>query len=491
MDEATEAIIEGLATHKLVPFFGAGVSIGQLKVDWQAISDAMAEEIALALNERSDFTAVAERFYATVGERRFAEFLRSYLIVEEFDDVAAWPHIFLLTLNAGLLYTTNQDNLFELASTKYGRPHRVIARVEDLAEAAPRDNLLIKYHGDLSRPETVIFTESSYRARIANRRHFLNIRLQSDLLSKGLLFVGYSMRDQNVRLLFQELREAFGGQMPPSYFIAYHYDEALEQLRAEFGLHIMDPQRYADIGTPDGEAFARYLKLVSENVHVRQHRNEIEEIFTPSVPRAVRVATIYDLSALERAADEMSFSEALHLFRNTLDRTFVSPAMAQTALNAFAKICEKAANDENLEDLRGALFNMTIPGEFTIEAVMHVMIAVNRCSRQTGFPTFILVCPQYPDFLILAGATLAIAHLKEHHIKVTEQFRRHLDIAANSFVRLPEDMQKDCRALYEWAWRDGGMNLPRHVIDQRGPFASPGFDEIMKRTMSHMPRGRA
>ncbi len=487
MDGVSEKVVEGLATHKLIPFFGAGASAGQLGVDWKAISDAMANEIDLSVDQRSSYIEVAERFYSTVGADRFAAFLKSYLIKDSFDDIAAWPHIFLLSLNAGLLYTTNQDNLFELCAEKFGRPHRVISRVEDLAETAPNDNVLIKYHGDLSRPETVIFTESSYRARIGNKRHFLNIRLQSDLLSKGFVFIGYSLRDQNIRLLFQELREAFGGALPPSYFVAYHYDADLEELNRDFGVQIINPQSYVRDVMPDGEAFERYLKTISENVHARQHRSEISELFTPSVPRAARIATIYEIDAVQKAASEMQFSEALTIYRSTFDRTFVPPDAASSVLSAFEKVCAKATTDADLQALQGAVFNMTLPVEVTMEAIMHVMIAINRCSKETGFPRFMVLCPRHPS-VVLSSVALAIAYFRDKAIKVREPFLRHADMAASSFGKLTPDLQKSVRALLEWAWQDTGSRFPRHIIDERGPFAAPPFEDIMQSITDQMPK---
>jgi hypothetical protein len=224
-----ENIANGLAKHKLVPFFGAGVSAPHLRVLWKDLSDEMADEIGLPPDRRDDFLKVADDFVAAKGNAALTEMLRKRLIVSEFDDLKGWSHLFLLSLNAGLLYTTNQDNLYELAAKKKGRPHRIIARLEDLAESAPGEALLIKYHGDLSDPDTLIFTGASYNARIADTHHFLNIRMQSDLLSKGFLFLGYSFRDPNIQLLLREIQAAFGGSLPDSYLIAYEYELSMER----------------------------------------------------------------------------------------------------------------------------------------------------------------------------------------------------------------------------------------------------------------------
>lgn len=130
---------------------------------------------------------MGDDFVAVKGEEALAEMLRKRLSPMKFDDVKGWCHLFLLSVNVGVLYTTNLDNLFEVAARKKGRPHGVVSRLEDLAESNPSEALLFKYHGDLDRPETIVFNGRSYEARIADPRHFFNIRLQTDLLAKGFL----------------------------------------------------------------------------------------------------------------------------------------------------------------------------------------------------------------------------------------------------------------------------------------------------------------
>ena len=132
-----DEIEHGLATHKLIPFFGAGVSAAHLGVLWADITNEMAEIIRLPKNQRGDPLYVADRFVDEQGNGELANLLRKRLIVNEFDDVKGWPHLWLLSLSCGVLYTTNQDNLFELAALKKGRPHRVIKSQEDFSDWSP------------------------------------------------------------------------------------------------------------------------------------------------------------------------------------------------------------------------------------------------------------------------------------------------------------------------------------------------------------------
>jgi SIR2-like domain len=279
-----EEIASGLARHKLIPFFGAGVSAAHLGVVWQDIVDEMADDVGLPSVQRRDFLEVADRFVAERGDEALATLLRKRLIAAEFDDIRGWPHLFLLSLSCGVLYTTNQDNLFELAATKKGRPHRVVIVAENLAEWSPLEPLLIKYHGDLSVPESLNFSGHSFRTRIADTGNFLNIRMRSDILSKGFLFIGYSFNDPTVRLLFQELKAAFGGNIPPSFLIAYSYQKTMDELQREFGVNIVDPCSEFPDAKDHSEAFQRYLKSLSERVIQLKSEQELFNILTPAFP---------------------------------------------------------------------------------------------------------------------------------------------------------------------------------------------------------------
>ena len=234
-----DEIAKLLAQHKLVPFFGAGVSAVHLGGVWKDISDAMADK--LRLPDAADFLEVAEKYEGKFGKRGLCDFLASRLVAKDFDDAKGHNHLLLLSFAAGVLYTTNQDNLFELAAAKKSRPHRVIVEIDDLAALLPGEFALVKYHGDLGKPDSVIFTRSSYRQRIADVDHFLNIRMRSDLLAKGFLFIGYSFNDPNVQLLFEQVHAAFRGKTPSSYLIAYRYDPSMQELTKEFGVRIINP----------------------------------------------------------------------------------------------------------------------------------------------------------------------------------------------------------------------------------------------------------
>lgn len=60
-----------------------------------------------------------------------------------------------------------------------------------MCESVAGESLLVKFHGDTSVPDSLVFGTRSYQARMANEdNHPLDIKLRSDLLGKRLMFLG-------------------------------------------------------------------------------------------------------------------------------------------------------------------------------------------------------------------------------------------------------------------------------------------------------------
>jgi hypothetical protein len=144
-----------LADHKLVPFFGAGISRQHLGVAAADLAHEMARRLAASTD--TPLSELADQFAERFGLEALLGFLREKLVVSTLDDAKVPAHRLLLSLSASLLYTPNQDNLFELTAAKYGRPYRRVVTLQDLSDAIPGERLLIKYHGDLDYPETLVF----------------------------------------------------------------------------------------------------------------------------------------------------------------------------------------------------------------------------------------------------------------------------------------------------------------------------------------------
>ena len=73
----------------------------------------------------------------------------------------------------------------------------------------PKNQVLYKFHGALEKPETVVFCKEDYKTRMINRDlsslNPLDVQLMADTIAKGILFVGYSFNDPNIKLIFEHI----------------------------------------------------------------------------------------------------------------------------------------------------------------------------------------------------------------------------------------------------------------------------------------------
>jgi SIR2-like protein len=123
----------------------------------------------------------------------------------------------LAQLGFPLIITTNYDQLFEQALVLAGRQPRVsvytpeLETTVDYRDPSPESPVVFKIHGDIARPETIVVTDEDYIQfvlRMSNKDPFdpLPLTVKYHMTAWTTLFVGYSMLDYNLRLLFKSLR---------------------------------------------------------------------------------------------------------------------------------------------------------------------------------------------------------------------------------------------------------------------------------------------
>ena len=90
--------------------------------------------------------------------------------------------------------------------------------------------MLFKMHGDIENPQTIVITDEDYinfivRMREVHETSPVPRKIQSSLMEQPTLFVGYSLRDYNLRVLLKMLRAGKDvTQFPPVYSVDYKPD---------------------------------------------------------------------------------------------------------------------------------------------------------------------------------------------------------------------------------------------------------------------------
>ncbi|HEV7517597.1 MAG TPA: SIR2 family protein [Thermoanaerobaculia bacterium] len=217
------SLVRHLRAGRCVLFAGAGLSAwaklptwGELLAtlvaevrDEGAVTDAEELQTLLAANQ---YLQVADCCKERLGQR-FYEVLRS---LRGGDGPVPEPHRLALRLPFAAWVTTNYDKLLERAYTAEhgGDQPRVLTHKDSLGtllfDGAP---FILKAHGDIDRPDTVVLTARDYSALIQGNPSF-NAFFSALLLTKAILFVGYSLSDPDFRLLVDRQLTLFGDQVP-------------------------------------------------------------------------------------------------------------------------------------------------------------------------------------------------------------------------------------------------------------------------------------
>lgn len=143
----------------------------------------------------------------------------------------------LAALPFRIVITTNYDNLFDRAlmnaETMSGRTKSPIIRIYDPTrttepEIVPIDPteekpILLKLHGDIRNPNSIVITEEDYITfvqRMASPTlHPIHQFIRMRMRAWPFLFIGYSLKDYNLRLLFRTLQWGSDEKLPLSYSV--------------------------------------------------------------------------------------------------------------------------------------------------------------------------------------------------------------------------------------------------------------------------------
>lgn len=200
--EISEAIIHALDGDAVL-FIGSGFSLGATNVrnDKFKTATPLAHKLLRDCEfEEKDFTddlGIASRIYQdTKGEIDLVEFLRKeYTAV----DVTSEQEI-IAQVNWQRIYTTNYDNVFELASEKNKKKIQSVILSDRPNDYKNKSNICIHINGDIKRltqeklNNEFKLTNISYLTEDFNKSEWSTL-FRSDLLTaKSIFFIGYSMQ---------------------------------------------------------------------------------------------------------------------------------------------------------------------------------------------------------------------------------------------------------------------------------------------------------
>ncbi|KHO22990.1 SIR2 family NAD-dependent protein deacylase [Mycolicibacterium setense] len=252
-DLANEAI-----EHQLVLFIGAGVSAGAGLPDWKGLLAVIAKEAGIDHDVRERLTARDLRDQATLLDRaleRTDARLKDRVArnLKEFERYSL-AHGLLASLPSKEAVTTNFDNLFELASRLRDRD---IAVLPDNPRSTG-GRWLLKLHGGVDAPAKMILTRADYLSMPRQYGALMGL-VQGLLLMRRMVFIGYSLGDEDFHELIDEVRAARGDSAGIGKGIALTLrDDKLDRQLWENDLDIVPMTTDSSIAIPKA---ARQLEL--------------------------------------------------------------------------------------------------------------------------------------------------------------------------------------------------------------------------------------
>lgn len=283
-----------LKAGRVVPFLGAGASVGHRPADaaWRAqqpeflpsgaeLATLLANEARYPSNDevdRRDLAKVSSYYGDVAGRRALRERLRD-VFLHEFSPgpvhrlLAAVPHPLLIV-------ATNYDTLMEQAFRDAGRPYELVIHSADRkglagsvlwwphGEPEPRPvepseldrhidldtaTVLYKMHGSVvaksSDWDNFVITEEDYVDFLSrmSANQAVPAMFYSHCRDRSLLFLGYSLRDWNLRVILKNLNKAFSrhatgddDERVPSWAIQSHPSELESRLWEKRNVTIFD-----------------------------------------------------------------------------------------------------------------------------------------------------------------------------------------------------------------------------------------------------------
>lgn len=228
-------LVEDAARRRLVLFVGSGVSASAItrqrrrmkqwpqfiKFAARRVGDKQTQELINKYIRQSELPLAAELLKESLSPEDWRD-----IIHKEFGQVAEPSdlHRAIVRLNQRIIVTTNFDALLEnawndpaLVSTHYPT---VITKLDSEIFKVLRDdqNYLIKLHGSVNEPGSIVFAKSDYMKYAYGNWAYAKM-IETLLLTHTFLFLGFSMNDPSISYLVEMHAQSYPGNRPHYIFL--------------------------------------------------------------------------------------------------------------------------------------------------------------------------------------------------------------------------------------------------------------------------------
>lgn len=189
---------------RLVPFLGAGVSASAGAPTWESLMERLAERAGLGPSDygHGQFSLLdqAEVIRARFEDgHSFRQAIAEEVTLERYGLLPAM----VASLGVKQAITLNYDGLMEAASTDIGNTLTVLP----WHEVRKNSPWLLKLHGTVEHPDSIVLTRDDYLGYSADRGA-LSAIVKALLFTHELLFLGFGLTDDHFHSIAYEVRKA-------------------------------------------------------------------------------------------------------------------------------------------------------------------------------------------------------------------------------------------------------------------------------------------
>jgi len=241
-----DALRQAYDSGTLILFAGAGVSAGLGLPTWPELVNEMARQLGYQPEEFAgygDYRALAEYYKLEKGFEPLKRWMATEWHKSDIDIKQSEIHRLIVRGRFHRIYTTNFDRWIEAAHEVHGKKYLKISNVQDMTRATNNVCQIVKFHGDLDSQGPIVLDETSYFDRLSFESP-LDLKLRADLLGHSVLFVGYSISDTNIRMLFYKLSKMWdrtnpAATKPLSFWFSPRSNPVAERVLAQWGINVL------------------------------------------------------------------------------------------------------------------------------------------------------------------------------------------------------------------------------------------------------------
>lgn len=207
-------IVDRIHDEQCLPFLGAGASLGDgagLPTAYQ-LAGALATKCDYPGSDSSDLFRVAQYYQMTYDSYGLRKFVRDQLV--QGTSMPTSLHNAIAALPFRYVVTTNFDKLMERAyEAAHKTPQIALYQLHgdqiELPMGTVNEPLLFKLHGSLDQLQTMIVTEDDvveFLACVFVGDPPLPSSFKALFRENSILFIGYGLKDWNIRVLLRAIR---------------------------------------------------------------------------------------------------------------------------------------------------------------------------------------------------------------------------------------------------------------------------------------------